>query len=78
MKLCPPAVNAYLVPWARVSSLVPDEVAIETSCEWLLPFRIVPAHLVSPLVTFAAAGTPLLIVTEAICFSTVALFKATA
>ena len=43
----------------------------------VMSFTIVPDHLVSPLVTFAAAGTPLLIVTEAICFSTVALFKAT-
>ena len=35
MKLCPPAVNAYLVPWARVNWLVPEEVAIEIPCVWL-------------------------------------------
>ena len=34
----------------------------------VISLAIVPVHLVSPLVTFAAAGTPLLIVTEVICF----------
>ena len=34
----------------------------------VISLAIVPFHLVSPLVTFASAGTPLLIVTEVICF----------